>query len=72
MVDYVVLFDDPTPLELIAAIKPDVLVKGGDYGSDQVVGADLVRESGGQIAVVPYLAGVSTTEIIERIRNQNG
>ena len=72
MVDYVVLFDEPTPIDLIAAIKPDVLAKGGDWGPDQVIGADLVRREGGRVAVIPYLKGFSTTEIIERIRNQNG
>ena len=69
MVDYVVLFDEPTPYELIAAIRPDVLAKGGDWSADQVVGADLVEREGGRVAVIPYLKGYSTTEIIERIRN---
>ena len=69
MVDYVVLFDEPTPYNLIAAIRPDVLAKGGDWSADQVVGADLVERAGGRVAVIPYLKGHSTTEIIERIRN---
>ena len=72
MVDYVVLFDDPTPLSLIAAIKPDVLVKGGDWGPDQVVGAEVVRQSGGKVVLVPYLKGFSTTEIIERMQRKDG
>jgi D-beta-D-heptose 7-phosphate kinase/D-beta-D-heptose 1-phosphate adenosyltransferase len=72
MVDYVVLFDEPTPLSLIAAIKPDVLVKGGDWGPDQVVGADLVRQSGGEVVLVPYLKGFSTTNIIERTQKKDG
>lgn len=69
MVDYVVLFDEPDPYRLIAAIKPNVLAKGGDWSADKIVGADVVAENGGRIAVIPYLQGSSTTEIIERIRN---
>ncbi|HKY07725.1 MAG TPA: D-glycero-beta-D-manno-heptose 1-phosphate adenylyltransferase [Candidatus Binatia bacterium] len=69
MVDYVVLFDEPDPYRLIAAIKPDVLAKGGDWSTDNIVGADIVTEAGGEIAIIPYLQGFSTTEIIERIRN---
>ena len=72
MVNYVVLFDEPDPTRLIAAIKPNVLAKGGDYNSDQVVGRELVERAGGRIAVIPYLQGFSTTEIIERIRNYDG
>lgn len=68
MVDYVILFDEPDPCALIAAIKPDVLAKGGDWGPDGVVGADIVEREGGQVAVIPYLKGFSTTEIIERIK----
>lgn len=68
MVDYVVLFDEPDPYQLIAAVKPDVLVKGGDWSGENIVGADLVEQNGGRVAVVPYLSGHSTTEIIERIR----
>jgi D-beta-D-heptose 7-phosphate kinase/D-beta-D-heptose 1-phosphate adenosyltransferase len=69
MVDYIVLFDDPDPYRLIAAIKPNVLAKGGDWNADKIVGADVVAENGGKIAVIPYLQGFSTTKIIERIRN---
>jgi bifunctional ADP-heptose synthase (sugar kinase/adenylyltransferase) len=68
MVDYVVLFDESDPCKLIAAIKPDVLAKGGDWGTDQIVGADIVERDGGRVRVIPYLKGHSTTEIIERIR----
>jgi rfaE bifunctional protein nucleotidyltransferase chain/domain len=68
MVDYVTLFDEPDPYDLIAAVRPNVLVKGGDWGSDQIVGADIVKRNGGKVAVIPYLKGFSTTEIIERIR----
>lgn len=69
MVDYVILFDEPDPSKLITAIKPNVLAKGGDWGADEVVGADIVERQGGRVLLVPYLKGYSTTEIIERIRN---
>jgi rfaE bifunctional protein nucleotidyltransferase chain/domain len=69
MVDYVILFDEPDPYSLIAAIKPNILVKGGDWGADEVVGADIVEREGGRVVLVPYLKGYSTTKIIERIRN---
>jgi rfaE bifunctional protein nucleotidyltransferase chain/domain len=69
MVDYVILFDEPDPSKLITAIKPNVLAKGGDWGADEVVGADIVEREGGRVLLVPYLKGYSTTEIIERIRN---
>ena len=72
MVDYVVLFDEADPYQLIAAIKPNVLAKGGDWSADQIIGADLVERDGGRVAVIPYLKGFSTTEIIERIRKQDG
>ena len=68
MVDYVIVFDEPEPTRLIAAIKPDVLVKGGDW-KDNVVGAELVQGYGGRIVIVPYLEGFSTSEIIERIKS---
>lgn len=69
MVDYVVLFDEPDPFDLIAALSPDVLVKGGDWSTEKIVGADLVEGNGGRVAVVPYLKGFSTTELIEKIRS---
>jgi len=69
MVDYVVVFDEPDPYKLIDAIRPNVLAKGGDWKIEEVVGADIVERDGGQIAVIPYLKGFSTSEIIERIRN---
>jgi D-beta-D-heptose 7-phosphate kinase/D-beta-D-heptose 1-phosphate adenosyltransferase len=72
MVDYVVLFDEPDPYQLIAAIKPNVLAKGGDWSADKIVGSDIVERNGGRVAVIPYLKGFSTTEIIERIRKQDG
>ena len=72
MVDYVILFDDPDPYQLIAAIKPQVLAKGGDWSSVEIIGADIVQAAGGRVALIPYLKGFSTTEIIERIRNLDG
>ena len=69
MVDYALLFDEPDPYKIIAALGPDVLVKGGDWGPEEVVGADLVRAAGGKVASIPYVKGFSTTEIIEKIRS---
>lgn len=67
-VDCVTLFDEDTPLELIRALQPDVLVKGSDYTPGQIVGADLVEARGGLVLRVPIVAGFSTTSIIERLR----
>lgn len=69
MVDYIVIFDEPDPYKLIAAIQPTVLVKGGDWSETEIIGADLVRQWGGRVDVIPYLKGFSTSEMIERIRN---
>lgn len=65
MVDYVTLFDETTPYELIRRIRPDVLVKGGDWKPEDIVGSDIVAET----RSLPYFEGLSTTEIIEKIRN---
>ncbi len=67
-VDCVVLFDEDTPLELITALTPDVLVKGADYTVDRIVGADVVQARGGRVVRIPIVAGFSTTSIIERLR----
>jgi D-beta-D-heptose 7-phosphate kinase/D-beta-D-heptose 1-phosphate adenosyltransferase len=69
-VDYVTIFDEDTPLELIRAVKPEVLVKGGDWTPETIVGADWVKSHGGRIAVVPYHQGLSTTDLIARIRGE--
>ncbi len=66
-VDYIVIFREPTPVRLIHAIKPDVLVKGADWDEDRIVGADIVKRSGGRVARIRLLKGRSTTSIIERI-----
>lgn len=67
-VDMVVPFSEDTPLNLITALMPDVLVKGGDYTPEQIVGADVVRENGGEVVVIPFKDGHSTTNLIARIR----
>jgi rfaE bifunctional protein nucleotidyltransferase chain/domain len=67
MVDAVTLFDEDTPLDLINAIRPDVLVKGGDYTLEQIVGAKEVLSWGGRVVINPILPGFSTTGIIEKI-----
>jgi D-beta-D-heptose 7-phosphate kinase/D-beta-D-heptose 1-phosphate adenosyltransferase len=67
-VDAVVLFDDPTPAEIIRALVPDVLVKGADWGDAAIVGRDTVEAAGGRVVRVPVLAGQSTTALVERIR----
>ena len=72
MVNYVVLFDEPDPYNLIAAIKPNVLAKGGDWSAEKVIGADLVEQAGGRVELIPYLEGFSSSAIIERILNENG
>lgn len=64
MVDYVVLFDQETPYELIRLIQPDILVKGGDWKKEEIVGSDIVKET----YSLPYVEGVSTTGIIEKIK----
>jgi D-glycero-beta-D-manno-heptose 1-phosphate adenylyltransferase len=69
MVDAVVLFSEPTPLELIHAIKPDVLVKGGDYIVDDIAGAKEVIGWGGKVIINPIVEGFSTTSIINKIQN---
>jgi len=71
-VDCVVLFDEDTPLDLIRALRPDVLVKGADYERSQIVGADLVQSWGGRVERVPFLPGQSTTGLVERLRRQSG
>lgn len=65
-VNAVVIFDEPTPLELIVAARPDVLVKGGDYQADSIVGAKEVASWGGQVRIVPLVEGFSTTRLIEK------
>lgn len=68
MVDAVILFEEDTPLNLITNILPDVLIKGGDYTIDQIVGAKEVLANGGQVKIAPTLEGFSTTGIIEKMK----
>lgn len=68
-VSKVVVFDESTPLDLIAAIAPDVLVKGGDYTIATIVGAKEVQDKGGEVVVIPFLEGYSTTNIVTKIEN---
>ena len=67
-VDRVILFGDPTPAAVIEAIRPDVLVKGGDYSRDTVVGASFVEARGGRVVLIPLVPDRSTTSLVERIR----
>jgi D-beta-D-heptose 7-phosphate kinase/D-beta-D-heptose 1-phosphate adenosyltransferase len=69
IVDAVIIFEEETPLELINAIKPDVLVKGGDYAIEQIVGAKEVIANGGRVVINPVVEGYSTTGIIEKLKN---
>lgn len=67
-VDAVVVFDEDTPFALVQRLQPDVIVKGGDYSPETIVGADVVTARGGRVVVVPLVAGQSTTSIIEKLR----
>jgi rfaE bifunctional protein nucleotidyltransferase chain/domain len=69
MVDAVVIFDEDTPLQLINALRPDVLVKGGDYTIEQIVGAKEVIANGGRVVINQIVEGYSTTEIIKKLRD---
>ncbi|MBK6753181.1 MAG: D-glycero-beta-D-manno-heptose 1-phosphate adenylyltransferase [Flavobacteriales bacterium] len=67
-VDAVVIFDEETPLELINSVRPDVLVKGGDWSPERIVGADLVKAAGGSVHSLPLVEGFSTTALLAKIR----
>jgi D-beta-D-heptose 7-phosphate kinase/D-beta-D-heptose 1-phosphate adenosyltransferase len=69
MVDAVIIFSEPTPLELIKAIQPNVLVKGGDYKVEEIAGAKEVIKWGGQVIINPIIKGFSTTSIINKLQN---
>jgi len=66
-VDYVTIFDEPDPYRVISALQPDVLVKGGDWPVEKIIGGDVVQARGGKVVNVPYVEGASTTGIIEKI-----
>ena len=70
MVDAVIIFSEPTPLELIKAIQPDALVKGGDYKIEDIVGAKEVMSWGGEVIINPIVEGFSTTSIINKFQNK--
>ena len=68
-VDAVIIFEEDTPERLISEVKPDILVKGGDYLAENIVGADFVTANGGRVEVLPFVDGYSTTSIIDKIKN---
>ena len=68
-VDYICVFGEDTPLELIRALRPDVLVKGGDYRREDIVGGDFVESAGGRVVVIPLIKGMSTSSLAEKIKN---
>ena len=70
MVDYVTSFDEPDPYNVVRELRPNVLVKGGDWAKDKIIGAEVVEEDGGKVTVIPYLEATSTTRIIERMREK--
>ena len=67
-VDTVFIFDEDSPLKVIQYLVPDVLVKGGDWSEETIIGADVVQKAGGQVKPIPYINGFSTTDIINKIR----
>ena len=69
-VDVVIIFDEETPIKLIESIKPDVLVKGGDYKIDAIVGAEFINQNGGRVVLSNYKNGHSTSELIKKIESQ--
>ncbi|MEP7267178.1 MAG: D-glycero-beta-D-manno-heptose 1-phosphate adenylyltransferase [Saprospiraceae bacterium] len=69
-VDAVIIFDENTPLELIESLKPDILVKGGDWHLDKIIGADIVFALGGDVKTIPIIQGYSTTLIEQKIKSQ--
>ena len=71
-VDAVVIFDEATPKETVAALLPDVLVKGGDWASDKIVGREEVEAAGGRVVLVPVVAGYSTSAMVDKIRTLDG
>jgi D-beta-D-heptose 7-phosphate kinase/D-beta-D-heptose 1-phosphate adenosyltransferase len=71
-VDYVTLFDECDPYHIISLLKPDVLVKGGDWTRETTVGRDIVEQQGGRVVIIPYTAGHSTTALIDQILTRSG
>ena len=69
-VDAVVLFDQDTPIDLIKMINPNIITKGGDYNTDQVIGNDIVSQNDGEVVIIPLTQGYSTTSILEKIKDE--
>ncbi len=70
-IDYIVVFNEETPYDLITAVQPDILVKGGDWAIDQIVGSDIVKKRGGEVISLSFIEGKSTTNIIKKVVSQN-
>ncbi len=66
-VDYITIFDERTPIELISLVRPHILVKGGDWTKETTVGREVVEQSGGNVVIIPFIEGSSTTNLIETI-----
>ncbi|NWF93826.1 MAG: D-glycero-beta-D-manno-heptose 1-phosphate adenylyltransferase [Syntrophaceae bacterium] len=71
-VDYITIFDEKTPLELISSLQPDVLVKGGDWTKEAIVGREVVEGSGGEVILLPFVEGSSTSNLIQKILERYG
>ncbi|MDH4267457.1 MAG: D-glycero-beta-D-manno-heptose 1-phosphate adenylyltransferase [Deltaproteobacteria bacterium] len=71
-VDYIVFFNEPDPLHLIEALKPDILAKGADWSKDRIIGREIVENLGGRVVLVPMVAGASSTGLIEKIKKVYG
>ena len=71
-VSLVIIFDEETPETLIKQLKPDIIVKGGDYNIEDIIGADFVRSYGGEVLTIPYLEGNSSTYIIDKVTRSRG
>ena len=69
-VDFVVVFNEPDPYNIIAALKPDILVKGGDWRIEKIIGRDIVESCGGKVCTIPFIEGASSSRIIENIINK--
>ncbi len=71
-IDFITIFSESTPLALIGLLKPDVLIKGGDWAEEQVVGRNEIRQWGGRVEIIPEVAGKSTTNIVDRVLSVYG
>ncbi len=67
-VDYVAIFDELDPHKIISCLKPDILVKGGDWKKESVIGREIVESNGGEVIIIPFIDGVSTSKIVEKIQ----